>query len=288
MLSKTQVSLPKVNILKSIYRDFTNQWQRLITFLIAIAALPLLPLLAQALTPEEKGLEIALEADKRDAGFSDFTAELTMILRNRHGEESTRNIHSYTLEVENDGDKSLVVFDTPRDVKGTAFLSYTHSNGPDDQWLYLPALKRVKRIASNNKSGPFMGSEFTYEDIASQEVEKYTYKYIRDEAYDGQDCFVLERYPVDKNSGYTRQIVWIDKVEYRHLKIEFYDRKDELLKTLTSHGYQQYLDKYWRADKMEMVNHQTGKSTTLLWANYQFATGLTARDFDKNSLKRAR
>ena len=239
-------------------------------------------------SPEQKGMEIALEADKRDTGFNDFTADLEMILRNRHGEESTRIIRNKTLEQTDDGDKSMVIFDKPRDVKGTAFLSFTHKSGPDDQWLYLPALKRVKRIASNNKSGPFMGSEFAYEDISSQEVEKYTYKFLKDEVLEGQDCFVIERYPVDKNSGYTRQVVWIDKTEYRTQKTEFYDRKDALLKTLTFHDYQQYLDKYWRADRMEMVNHQTGKSTTLLWENYKFANGLSERDFDKNSLKRAR
>ena len=104
----------------------------------------------------QKGLEIAVEADKRDTGFKDSISELTMILRNRNGEESRRQIKNQTLEVTDDGDKSLVIFNEPRDVKGTAFLSFTHKTGSDDQWLYLPALKRVKRISSNNKSGPFM------------------------------------------------------------------------------------------------------------------------------------
>ena len=211
-----------------------------------------------------------------------------MTLRNRRGGESIRRIRNRTLEVIGDGDKTLVIFDEPADVKGTAFLSYTHALKPDDQWLYLPALKRVKRISSANKSGPFMGSEFAYEDIGSQEVEKYTYKYLRDEILDGQDCFVIERYPRYKHSGYTRQVVWYDQSHYRVLKIDFYDRKDKLLKTLTFKGYQQYLDHYWRADVMEMVNHQTGKSTTLAWQHYRFRTGLTERDFDRNSLKRAR
>ncbi len=186
------------------------------------------------------------------------------------------------------GDKLLVIFDRPRDVKGTAFLTYTHRTGPDDQWLYLPALKRVKRIASNNKSGPFMGSEFSYEDLASQEVDKYTYRYLRDEAANERDCFVVERVPVDKDSGYTRQIVWYDKNEYRPEKIEFYDRKDELLKTLTYSGYEQYGGGYWRAHALFMENRQTGKSTLLTWDQYELGTGLSYRDFDRNSLKRAR
>ncbi len=239
-------------------------------------------------SPEEIGLAIAVEADRRDDGFGDFTADLSMILRNRHGEESTRAMRSSTLEVSDDGDKTMVVFDRPRDIKGTALLTFTHRVGTDDQWLYLPALKRVKRIASNNKSGPFMGSEFAYEDIASQEIEKYTYRYLRDETLDGIETLVVERYPVDPKSGYTRQIVWYDKEEFRIQRIDFYDRKDELLKTLTYVGYQQYLDQYWRPDEMHMVNHQTGKSTTLTWSDYSFANGLSERDFDRNSLKRAR
>ncbi len=160
--------------------------------------------------------------------------------------------------------------------------------GADDQWLYLPALKRVKRISSRNKSGPFMGSEFAYEDLTSFEVEKYSYKYISDEAVNDQESFKVEQYPTDKNSGYTRRIAWIDKAEYRIQRVEFYDRKNSLLKTLTFDDYKQYLDKFWRADKYTMINHQSGKSTLLTWQNYRFKTGLSDRNFNKNSLKRAR
>ena len=145
------------------------------TFAAITVALTIgLPVVAE--TPEEKGLAIAIEADRRDEGFGDNIANLTMILRNRHGQQTSRVLRTRTLEQADDGDKSLIIFDNPGDVKGTAFLSFTHKEGPDDQWLYLPALKRVKRIASGNKSGPFMGSEFAYEDISSQEVEKYGYK----------------------------------------------------------------------------------------------------------------
>lgn len=241
-----------------------------------------------ALTPEERGLEISTEAKVRDAGWGDMQAEMLMILRNKQGEESVREIRLKSLEQENDGDKSLSVFDKPRDVKGTAFLSFSHSVGADDQWLYLPALKRVKRISSRNKSGPFMGSEFAYEDLSSFEIEKYTYKYLQDEACEGGQCFVVEQFPVDKNSGYTRRVVWLDQDEYRIRKVEFYDRKNSLLKVLTFEGYQQYLGKYWRADVQKMSNLQNGKSTDLKWSGYQFQTGLKDADFNKNTLKRAR
>ena len=243
---------------------------------------------AIAETPEEKGLAIAIEDDKRDNGFQDFTASMVMILKNRQGEESSRKIRNKTLEVKNDGDKSLSIFDWPRDVKGTALLNFTHKTGNDDQWLYLPALKRVKRISSANKSGSFMGSEFAYEDITSQEVEKYTYKWIRDEEYRDEKCFVFERYPVYKNSGYTRQVVWLDHKDYKILQIKFYDRKGALLKILNQSDFKQYLGKYWYPGTMYMKNHQTGKSTLVTWKKYKFRNGLRSKDFNKSSLKRAR
>ncbi len=243
---------------------------------------------ATAETAEEKGLAIAREVDQRDSGWGDFQAHMDMLLRNRHGEESLRKMRIKSLEVKDDGDKTLIVFDEPRDVKGTALLTFSHKVKDDDQWLYLPALKRVKRIASRNKSGPFMGSEFAYEDLASQEVEKYTYKYLRDDLLDGTPVFVIERYPVSRYSGYKRQVVWVDKQRYIPLKIEYYDRKNSLLKTLTFEGYRKYLDQYWRADRMFMQNHQTGKSTLLTWKDYRFRTGLKDSDFTRNSLKRVR
>ena len=170
--------------------------------------------LIHAETAEEKGLAIAVEADKRDTGFSDFRANMVMELRNKQGDSSKRTIRLQTLEVIGDGDKSMSIFDSPADVKGTSFLTFSHAIKPDEQWLYLPALKRVKRINSKNKSGPFMGSEFAYEDLASQEIEKYSYKYIRDENLNGVDCFVIERYPAYEHSGYTRQLAWVNKERY--------------------------------------------------------------------------
>lgn len=271
----------------------TNRQTKPNTTLMALLGLSLSATLlttpAHGQTPEERGLAIALEADKRDNGWGDQTSDMQMILFNRQGDKSERETRNQTLEITGDGDKSLTIFDKPRDLKGTAFLTFTHTQGADDQWLYLPALKRVKRISSRNKSGPFMGSEFAYEDMSSQEVDKYTYKYLKDEPCDkGLTCFVTERYPTDENSGYTRQIGWLDQTHYRPMKIDFYDRKNALLKTLTFSGYQQYLGKYWRAAKMEMVNHQTGKRSVVNFTNYQFKTGLKDSDFHKSKLKRLR
>ena len=243
------------------------------------------PIDAQA---QEKGLSIAAEAERRDSGWGDSSAEMSMHLANKHGARSSRQLRLKSLEVDGDGDKSLTIFDQPRDVKGTAFLSFTHSLTADEQWLYLPALKRVKRISSSNKSGPFMGSEYAFEDLTSFELDKYQYQYLRDEIVDGLDSFVVRNFPLYQKSGYKYRDVWIDKAEYRVVKTDFYDRKGSLLKTLKNEGFKQFLGKYWRPMKASMNNHQNGKSTDLIWTDYQFNVGLTARDFSKNSLQRAK
>ncbi|MDH3387597.1 MAG: outer membrane lipoprotein-sorting protein [Gammaproteobacteria bacterium] len=251
-----------------------------------LLALVAIPAAASAQSAEQKGLEIAKAAKAYDRGFTDFSANMIMTLKNRSGETSTRLIRIRSLEVEGDGDRSLSIFDEPADVKGTKMLTYSHGLEPDDQWLYLPALKRVKRISSRNKSGPFMGSTFAFEDLGSQEVEKYTYRYLREEPCGDWTCHVIERYPAYEFSGYTRQVAWIDSEAYRLVKAEFYDRKKTLLKTLTAGDFRQYLGHYWRPGTMNMVNHQTGKSTLLEWNDYQFRTGLTESDFRSQTLKR--
>ena len=257
------------------------------TWLLWVSLGAFLPQLS-AQNAEQKGLEIAQKADQADQGFESTTVNLTMVLRNKNGQESRRSLENRTLEYLVDGDKSMITFNSPKDVRGTAILTYTHKEGSDDQWLYLPAVKRVKRISSDNKSGPFMGSEFAYEDLSSQEVEKYTYKFVKEESLEGSNTLVVERDPVDPKSGYTRQLVWFNpEKDYRVEKIEFYDRRNALLKTLIYKDYQQYAGSYWRAGEMFMSNHQTGKETQLLFENYQFGTGLSDSDFTQNSLKLA-
>ena len=133
-----------------------------------------------------------------------------------------------------------------------------------------------------------MGSEFAYEDLASQEVEKYSHRYIKEANVFGKPGHMIERIPVDKNSGYARQVVWIDETHWRINKIDFYDRKNDLLKTLELTEYRQYPNGKWRADLMVMKNHQNRKRTTLSWHDIEFGTNLSPRDFHKNSLNRIR
>lgn len=268
------------------------------TFIAALAllgSLGLAPARAELPLPPEsdpvaRGLAIVEEMDRRDSGWGDAKADMKMILTNAAGDRSERELHLMMLEVteSNEGDWSLMVFDKPRDIEGTALLTHAHVKEPDDQWLYLPAVKRVKRISSSNKAGPFVGSEFAFEDLAAQEVGKYTYTWMKDEPCGERTCHVVERVPAYEGSGYTKQIVWIDTTDYLMRKTDYYDRKGALLKTLTFGEYDKYLDSIWRPRELEMSNHESGKKTQLVWEKYEFRTGLGENDFSTARLERAR
>ncbi len=231
--------------------------------------------------PVELGMNIAVEADRRDRGFMDYSADVTMPLKSRNGSESHRRLEIKVLEGRDDGDKSRIVFSRPRDINGTALLTFSHKKGNDDQWIYLPALKRVKRISSTNRSGSFVGSEFAYEDLVRPEVERYSYRWLRNETIDGQPAHVVERVPAYRNSGYRRQVVWYDQAEFRILKIEFFDRNDALLKRFSASAYRIYENRFWRPAQMLMLNLQNGKSTELIWKNYSFRNGFGDGEFNK-------
>jgi len=215
-------------------------------------------------TPEERALSIVRMLDKANEGYQSeiSTTEITLI--NAHGEKITRKMSSKAKEVPNDGDKMVITFEWPADVKGTKMLTWTHKKGEDDQWLYLPSVKRTKRIAARNKTGSFMGSEFSYEDLGSQEIEKFTYKFVREGQEDSRDSWVIERYPTDQNSGYSKQIAILDKEYLGPTKVIYFDRRNEELKVSKFAGYKRF-NKWWRPETIHVVNSQTKKESILLW-----------------------
>ena len=237
---------------------------------------------------EKEGLRIATARKDVNRGWVNTVASITMTLRNAQGQEAQREMRVKTLEVPTDGDKALNIFDSPRDLSGTAFLSFSHIDAPDEQWIFLPALKRVKRISTSNKSGPFLGSEYAFEDMTSFEIPKFTYDLLREDTYQGDDVYVLQQIPLDEYSGYSKQIVWIDKAHYRPRKVEFFDRKGEALKVLEFDDYKLFDDEFWRPMRSFMYNLQTQKSTELITHSLEFGTELEESDFDSNSLRRAR
>lgn len=236
---------------------------------------------------DSMGEAITREQKKRDSGWGDSQARMLMILRDQDGNERQREILVKTLEVPGNGSKSLSVFESPRDVRNTALLTETRLSGPDNQWLYLPKLKRVKRIAMINKSSPFMGSQFSYEDLASFEVEKYSIRYLRDETLDGTPCFVVEMVPRDEHSGYRRLIAFVEKKRFIAHRMDYYDQQNTLQKIMQLQDYKLFGDRFWRATRLVMTDRISGLSTVIIWQDYRFNTGLTDNDFTTQALKRA-
>lgn len=262
--------------------------QRLLIAFIAAAVLS--PGLASAQDPAARGLEIMREVARRDSGWRDAQVTLTMVLQDRRGNSRKRSLRMLALEVQGEkgGDMSIAIFDSPPDLKGTLLLTHTRVGADDDQWLYLPALKRVKRISSSNKTGSFFGSEFTYEDISAPEIGKFTYRYLGNKPCGALTCFVVERTPAYRNSGYSTIVNYIDSSQYRPQRIEYFDRKRKLLKTLVITGYKKYAGGFWRARNFTMKNLKTGRTTVLQYGNWRFGTGLRAADFSKENLRNIR
>jgi len=225
-------------------------------------------------------VEIAKKVDILTKGYKSSISKLTMTMSNSTGAKSVRVISFKTKESKG-SKKSLMEFLTPKDVSGTKFLSHESAKGTN-QWLYLPALKRVKRIAGRGKSGSFMGSEFTYEDLGSQGIENFDYE---DKVKEDSGQYIGIRVPKDKSSGYSKQIVYVDKSSFLVSKIEYYDKKNRLLKIAIFSDYKKSKNLY-RVGKIEMRNVQTNKSTVIKWSEDKIFANLKDKDFNKRVLKK--
>lgn len=228
--------------------------------------------------------EVADKVDHQMHGFKDSQALMKMILINSNHEQSIRTMRIKILEKKG-GDKSLIEFLTPNDVKGTKFLSYEHIDKDDDQWLYIPSLKRVKRIASRNKSGSFMASEFSYEDLSAFNMHKYRYQGSAKEGeLDGKKVLIMQRVPKLKSSGYSKIVSYVDQENFLLLKSEYFDKKGKLLKVSKTSDYIK-IEGLWRVGKIEMKNVQKDKETILIWSKQKIKTGLSDKDFHRRVLK---
>ncbi|MEM6415530.1 MAG: outer membrane lipoprotein-sorting protein [Pseudomonadota bacterium] len=236
-----------------------------------------------------RGYAVAERSDKTDAGYGSSSVNLTMTLTDPRGRETVRELQIDTLEKqgEGNGDWSLTRFFSPPDVEGTVFLSQARLLDDDNQWLYLPGLRRVKRISSSNKSGPFLGSEFAYEDLTASEIGKYDYVYLgRETLDDGTEVDKVECTPRYARSGYTKLHCYFDTEVFQARRFEFFDRGGNLFKTLELEDYRQYPNGYWRAHRQVMQNRLTGKSTTLSFGDFDFDVDLNRRDFEPSALDR--
>jgi outer membrane lipoprotein-sorting protein len=254
------------------------------TFLFSLFSVLPSALIAQELS----GLQIMVKEDTREDG-DDQTSRGTFHLINKRGHKRLREtIHKWKDYDGRDGfkEKDIIIFHSPQDIKGTGFLnwSYPDINKDDDQWLYLPALRKVRRISANDKEDSFVGTDFTFDDMGEREVEEDTHKLIRQEIFEDKKCCVVESMPKEKNYIYSKKLIWVIDGEWIVSKIEFYDRKGKFLKEL--HAQWQKVQEIWAWQNISMKNAQTGHQTIIEVRDIKFNQGLSDRVFTRRTLIR--
>ena len=217
--------------------------------------------------PKVYGRQIAEHADLYDRGWRDEVVQGTMTLFDGDGDSVRRAYTRMALENFTDGDKFIVKFVSPAEIKGVAALTHENSGSSDDNWLYLPSTKRVRRISGANNTASFQGTEFTYEDLSNLDHAEYEWRFQEETELqrDGAPLKVLklDAKPTYSDTGYSRITVYYSQEHWRQERIEYYDKAGQLLKTRDTRGWKLVHGRFWRAGEVEMINHQTGKKTTL-------------------------
>jgi len=233
---------------------------------------------------EDRGYEIAKICDDAAKGYKGETSHIKMEIVAASGDHLSHDIDMKKKEIKRDGDRILLTVQSPADVQGTKLLTWGHADRDDEQWLYMPAIKRIKRISAKLKQGSFMGSEFAYEDLAGTDINKFKHKHIRDEKFDGRPVWVVQRSAKDSDSGYSKEVIWYDQEYKAAVKALFYDRKNELLKTASFQGYKK-INKWWRPTRVKMSNAQTKNHSTMTWNDRTLKVDISESDFVSDNLK---
>ena len=237
---------------------------------------------------ELKGIDIMTRADNLESGEDSHSYAIFELI-NKRGRKRVRKTMRFFKDYKGKSgfdSKMITFFQSPPDVKGTGFLSWTYADESKDdkQWLYLSALRRVRRIASSSQDDNFMGTDFTYDDLGDRKISEDTHRLLKSDTLNGTDCYVVESVPKKKDYIYSKKRVWVDKKNWLVLKVDFYDRKDRLLKTLNTEWQQ--LDDLWTWKESKMENHLTGHSTVISVKKVMMNADLEDKHFNERSLKR--
>ncbi len=246
--------------------------------------------------PVAYGTALAQYAEDFDKGWYDSYARTTVTHTNAKGDRFVRKTRQMILE-SSEGDKSLLRFMAPADVRGVAVLNYAHPKGTDESWLYLPASRRVRRISGANRTASFLGTEFTYEDLSRIFTDQFDWKFLAEETITVNGAKIpvyrLEARPRYKATGYSKMILSLNRQHWRIEQNIFFDRAGRKLKTLTYRRWKQFHGRRWRATRIEMENHQTHASTSidlepllLTLARYRTKDGKARRSLEEKQFTR--
>jgi len=251
--------------------------------LAMVAALGLSALLMGTLPSKAWALSATeiMEKNFVVAKYADSTSESTMTLTNKSGQKRVRKTFG-TSKLEPNGidNKRMTRFLEPTDVKGTVSMLIEHTDKDDDIWIYLPSVKKVRRLISSNKKDSFVGTDFSYGDVIGHKVKEWNHTMLKDEEVDGSSCYVIESIPKDAtikaNTGYSKRIAWIQKDNFVTLKSVAYDEAGELLKEARYKHYKEVdpVKKKWQAGVLEARNLQTGHSTVITIDNFKVNIGV--------------
>lgn len=259
-----------------------------ITFLVMAICL-VLAFTGIAANPQKPtGRSIMQQVDDRPDGDTRYSQmELTLLKKN--GTKRERKVESWAMDVGKDV-KKVMFFTYPGDVKGTGFLTwdYDQIGKADDKWLYLPAMKKTRRISgSSSKTDYFMGTDFTYDDMGDRNVDEDKHTLLREENKDGHKCWVVESVPVDKHEVYSRKVSWIAQDCLMPIRVEYYDKLNKLHRVLTVSEISK-VQGFWTKHRMEMKNVQTGHSTIIVMKNPQYNVKVDASMFTVNRLEKGK
>ncbi len=235
--------------------------------------------------PKLTGLQVMEKVYNRPFP-KEMEADLTMILISSSGNQRVREIHQYIKDF-GKVEKKIMFFVKPADVRNTSFMnwSYDDPNKSDDQWIYLPALKKVKRISSDSKGDYFMGSDFTYDDLGDRKPTDDTHKILREEKVNGEDCYVIESHPKNKDYMYSKTLTWVIKGKWIGLQKKFWDEDGDYLKSLHIKKYDK-IQGFWMIERVEMDNVQSNHKTIMKLSNIKINSGIRNNMFTERMMKR--
>ena len=237
--------------------------------LIVIVAL-IFSLSGASLSGEQMTGRQIMDKQKQLHESKDEEFKQDMLLIDRNGNTSKREVENYYLKTPEKLTKTMIIFLSPTDVRGTGLLTWEQKTREDDQWLYLPASGKERRIAASGKKNKFMGTDFAYEDLRPENLETHTYNLVGSEAVGGKDCYIVEALPsTDQEkaeSGYAKRKFWIRKDIFLSIKKEFYNKQGQLEKVSVDEDLDNVSGSMWRSKKVTMedlkAKHKTVLATT--------------------------